>query len=91
MRRFGSLTTPWAMQSDDEGISSKWVLIRPLKLSGGLADLRTGASGGAAGRFCIFVKALREGWGETEEEARRCGEPKLVAADDGQSGEKANR
>jgi hypothetical protein len=53
--------------------------------------LRAGASGGAAGRFCIFVKALREGWGETEEEASQCGEPKLVAADDGQSDEKANR
>jgi hypothetical protein len=78
-------------QSKDEGISSKWVLIRPLKLSDGLADLRAGASGGAAGRFCIFVKALREGWGETEEEASQCGEPKLVAADDGQSDEKANR
>ena len=67
------------------------MLIRSLKLSGGLADLRVGASGGAAGHFCIFVKALREGWGETEEEASQCGEPKLVAADDGPSDEKANR
>ena len=83
--------TPWATQSDDEGISAKWVLIRPLKLSDGLAGLRAGSNGGAAGCFCIFVKALREGWGETEEEASKRGEPKLVAADDGPSDEKANR
>jgi len=31
--KFGGLTNLWVTQSDDKGISSKWVLIRPSKLS----------------------------------------------------------
>ena len=31
--KFGGLTNLWVMQSDDKGITSKWVLIWPSKLS----------------------------------------------------------